>query len=195
MNREQLKELGLTDEQIEEVMKAHGKSDNEYKEKAEQVDTLQSQIDDYKGQIAERDTQLEDVSEKAKGNEELTAQLDELKQLNEQTKTDYENKLNEQAFYHKLDNTLTSATARNTKALKTLLDLDIIKLEDGELKGLNEQPESLQKEHDYLFEQEEKPSNSPQIVNPGNPQGNGTGGNDDPFAAKLAKYNEKKEVM
>lgn len=189
MNREQLKELGLTDEQIEEVMKAHGKSVNEYKEKAEQVDTLQSQIDDYKGQIAERDTQLEELSEKAQGNEELTAQLDELKQLNEQTKTDYENKLNEQAFNHKLDNTLTSAKARNTKAVKALLDLDIIKLEDGELKGLNEQLESLQKEHDYLFEQEEKPSNSPQIVNPGNPQGNGTGGNDDPFAAKLAKYN------
>lgn len=160
MNREELKELGLSDEQIEAVMKSHGKSVNDLKEKAEQVDTLNTQIDDYKEQLQQRDTQLEELSEKAKGNEDLTAQLDELKAQNEQTKNDYETKLNEQAFNHKLDNTLTGAKAKNTKAVKALLDLDIIKHEDGELKGLNEQLETLKSEHDYLFEQEQtgKPS-------------------------------------
>src|SRR5690625_1099203 len=101
MNREQLKELGLTDEQVEKVMKEYGKSINEIKEKADKTETLESQIDDYKKQLEERDTQLNELSEKAKGNEELTAQINELKEQNETTKTEYEEKLQQQAFEHK----------------------------------------------------------------------------------------------
>src|SRR5690554_1450014 len=98
MTREELKALGLTDEQIEKVMASHGKALNEYKEKAEKVDTLESQIEDYKGQLSERDEQLEDLAKKAKDNEELAAEIEQLKEINETTKTEYEGKLQKQAF-------------------------------------------------------------------------------------------------
>lgn len=188
MTREELKALGLTDEQIESVMTSHGKTVNTIKDKADSVDSLLSQIDDYKQQIEERDTQLNELSEKAKGNEELTAQIDELKTQNESTKTEYEGKLQQQAFDHKLDSTLSGAKVKNTKAVKALLDMDTIKLDGDVLKGLDDQLNSLKENESYLFEQETEP-NSPTIVTPGNPNGGTNTGDDDPFAAKMAKYN------
>lgn len=191
MTREELKALGLTDEQIDKVMASHGKTLNEVKEKADKVDGLESQIEDYKGQLAERDEQLEDLGKKAKDNEELTAEIEQLKEANEITKTEYEGKLQQQAFDHKLETTLGSAKAKNTKAIKALLDMDTIKLDGDILKGLDTQLEGLKESDPYLFEEEKDP-NSPKIVTPGNPDGGSDGGSDggddDPFAAKLAKY-------
>ena len=71
MSREELKELGLTDEQIDKVMASHGKAIKETKEKADKVESLEGQIDDYKQQIKDRDKQLTDLEGKAKGNEDL----------------------------------------------------------------------------------------------------------------------------
>ncbi|WP_193064904.1 phage scaffolding protein [Oceanobacillus oncorhynchi] len=198
MNREELKELGLTDEQIDKVMASHGKVVNSIKEKADKVDGLESQIEDYKQQIADRDTQLEELGEKAKGNEELTAQIDELKQQNETTKSEYEQKLEQQAFDHTLEKSLTSANLKkdkdgnlgtSLKAIKSLLDMDTIKLDGETLKGLDDQLNGLKENASYLFEQEEQQQTPPPtIVNPGNPNG-GSNEPADPFAAKLAKYN------
>lgn len=171
MKREFLKELGLTDEQIDKVMGEHGKSLNEYKDKAESVESLETQINDYKGQIKERDNQLKELGEKAKGNEELTTQIDQLKKQNEATKTEYETQLNQQAFDHKLENALNSAKVKNSKALKALLDMDTIKLDGETLKGLDDQVKSLKESDSYLFEQEDTGKPAPKIVTPGNPNG------------------------
>ena len=186
MTREELKELGLTDEQIDKVMASHGKALNAVRDKADKVEILESQIEDYKTQLADRDKQLKDLGEKAKGNEELTAQIEELKQQNEATKSEYEEKLQKQLFDHVLEKSLTGAKVKNVKAVKALLDVDMIKLDGDILKGLDEQVAKLKESDAYLFE-EEKKEQPPKIVTPGNPDGgNNTG--DDPFAAKLAKY-------
>lgn len=178
MNREFLKELGLSDEQIDKVMAEHGKTVNSMKEKADKVETLESQIEDYKQQLEERDNQLNDLSEKAKGNEELLSQINELKQQNEQTKTEYEEKLQKQAFEHKLESTLAAAKVKNVKAVKALLDLDSIKLDGDKLLGLDDQLNNLKENESYLFEQED--NSGIQIVAGGNPNG-GSGNIKNPF--------------
>src|SRR5690625_1196654 len=188
MNREFLKEQGLNDEQIEAVMREYGKSINDYKERADKVDGLEAQIEDYKKQIAERDEQLEVLSEQAKGNEDLTAQIEELKQQNEQTAKEYQEKLEKQAFEHRLHNTLKDEGVRNVKAVKALLDVESIKLDGDKLLGLDDQLKSLKETDGYLFQTEEK-DEGPTIVNPGNPKGKGTGSNDNnPFQRILNKY-------
>ena len=187
MNREFLKELGLEDDKIDQIMKEHGKSVKEHKKKAEKVDALEEQIDDYKNQLSERDEQLEELSEKAKGNEELTQQIEELKQQNETTKNEYEQKLQQQAFDHTLENSLTGAKVKNTKAVKALLDMDTIKLDGDTLKGLDEQLNGLKESDPYLFEEEQQEETPKPSFTTGNHQTNGN--DDDPFAAKLAKYN------
>ena len=168
MNREFLKGLGLEDDAIDKVMAEHGKSLNSVKEKADKVDGLESQIEDYKKQIGDRDTQLEEL--KKVDAEGLQAKIDELQQANETTKTEYEEKLQHQAFEHKLDSTLTGAKVKSVKAVKALLDLDSIKLDGDKLLGLDDQLSGLKENESYLFEQEVKP-NSPTIVAGGNPNG------------------------
>ena len=161
MNREQLKELGLTDEQVENVMKEYGKSVNDIKAKADKVDSLESQIQDYQKQIEERDNQLEEL--KKIDAEGLQAKIEELQQLNEQTVSEFEEKLQTQAFEHRLENSLKDAGVRNVKAVKALLDTESIKLDGEALLGLDEQLKGLQESDPYLFaknkEQEEQKPN------------------------------------
>ncbi|MBQ7751850.1 MAG: phage scaffolding protein [Clostridia bacterium] len=51
---------------------------------------------------------------------------------------------------------ITKSGAKNEKAVKSLLELDKISLEDGVLKGALEQIAELRKNCDYLFETETK---------------------------------------
>jgi len=185
MNREFLKEQGLNDEQIEAVMREYGKSINDYKEKAEQADGLQSQIDDYKEQIKQRDEQLDTLSKQAKDNEELAAEIERLKEENKTTADEFQEKLNKQAFDFALERALNKAGAKNEKAVKALLDVESIKLDGDTLLGLDDQLKGLKESDEYLFQQEEE--KKPKIVNEGNPKG-GAGKEEDPFSKILAKY-------
>lgn len=186
MNRDFLKEQGLNDEQIEAVMREYGKSINDYKEKAEQADGLQSQIDDYKEQIKQRDEQLDELSKQAKDNEELTAEIERLKEENKTTADEFQEKLNKQAFDFTLERALNKAGAKNEKAVKALLDVESIKLDGDTLLGLDDQLKGLKESDEYLFQQEEE-EKKPKIVNEGNPKG-GAGKEEDPFSKILAKY-------
>ncbi|PKG30859.1 phage scaffolding protein [Cytobacillus horneckiae] len=144
-------------------------------------------IKNLKEQITSRDNQLEDL--KKVDAEALQQRIQDLQEENSNTKTEYEDKLQKQSFDYALKDALTGAKVRNPKAAKALLDLESIKLDGDKLLGLDAQLNTIKESDPYLFE-EEKPSDpTPQIVAGGNPQGGSAGGNDDPFAAKLAKYN------
>jgi len=156
MNREELKELGLTDEQIDSVMKSHGKTVNSIKEKADKVDGLEAQVEDYKNQLKDRDEQLEELSTKAKDNEELTAEIEKLKESNKNTAAEYQAKLDQQAFEFKLEKALADAKAKNPKAVKALLNVEEIKLDGDKLLGLEDQLKALQESDAYLFGEDAK---------------------------------------
>src|SRR5690606_6805857 len=151
MKRDFLKELGLDDEAISKIMAEHGKTVNALKDDADKVDTLEAQLNDLKNQIKDRDTQLEDLAEKAKGNEDLLKQINDLKDLNEKTAKDYQDKLNAQKLEFAIERSLAEAKARNPRAVKALLDTEAIKLDGDTLLGLEEQLKSLQESDSYLF--------------------------------------------
>lgn len=173
MNREFLKEQGLTDEQIEAVMAEYGKSINSYKEKVDKVDSLQNQIDDYKQQLADRDKQLDDLSKQVKDNEELTAEINRLKEENEKATKELQEKLEKQAFEFALERALNKAGAKNPKAVKALLDTEKIKCVDDNLIGLDEQLTALKESDGYLFGENEPPG-----LKGRKPHDTGTGGTD-----------------
>src|SRR5690625_4919798 len=135
-------------------MKAHGKSVNELKEQVNELESLKAQNEDLNKQLSDRDKQLEEL--KKVDAEGLQAKIDELQQANETTKTEYEQKLQQQAFDYRLESTLSGAKVKNTKAIKALLDMDMIKLDGDTLKGLDTQLESLKESDPYLFDQEEQ---------------------------------------
>ncbi|GIO25103.1 phage scaffolding protein [Oceanobacillus sp. J11TS1] len=193
MNREELKELGLNDEQIEAVMKSHGQTVNQTKE---ELTSAQSERDSLKEQLSERDTQLESLRGKAQGNEELQATIDSLKEANAQAKESYEQKLREQKFNYELERELMTAKARNPKAVRALLDTEVIKLDDdGKIKGLSEQLEGLKESDGYLFVSEEGTTPSSSNFNPGAKQKTNTPKEVDPYEAgkQRALERHKKE--
>lgn len=172
MNREELKALGLSDDQIEKVMASHGKVVNSTKEKADRVESLEAQIVDLNEQIKDRDDQLEEL--KKVDAEGLQTKIDELQQANESTRTEHEEKIAKQQKEFAIELALRDAGALNSKAVKALLDAESIKIDGETLLGLDDQVKALQKSDAYLFRQEVKP-NSPTIVTGGNPNGGGIG--------------------
>ncbi|WP_419892821.1 phage scaffolding protein [Oceanobacillus kimchii] len=148
MKREFLKELGLEDEAIDKIMVEHGKSVNDMKEKADNADTLQKQLDD-------RDKQLKKLSKQAEGNEDLQQTIKDLQKENDDAKKDHEANLAKVRKESKLELALKDAKVRNPKAVKALLDDEKISLDGDNLIGLDDQIKALQESDSYLFEQEE----------------------------------------
>jgi hypothetical protein len=117
----------------------------------DKFDEKNGELKDLKDQLAERDKQLKDLQTKAAGNEELQAEITRLQQENENTRTDYEQKLQAREFDFALESALRDAKAKNPKAVKALINMEAIKLADGKLVGLEEQLKALRESDDYLF--------------------------------------------
>lgn len=130
-----------------------------YVEKSE-LDTVNNSIKDYKKQLQDRDKQLEDLKDKAKGNEELTAEIEKLKEENKNAAKDYEAKIEKLNFDTKLDKALTGAKAKNPKTVKALLNLENLKLNGEDIIGLKEQLEGLKESDGYLFDENSTETNT-----------------------------------
>lgn len=149
MKREDLKKLGLTDEQIEAVMTTHGQ---DMQAVNSQVATLQQSETDLKSQLASRDKDLSKLQKDNKDNEELTDQLktlrDEYKTL-EKTSADNLVKVQRDSALNTL---IGQSKAKNAKAVSALLDADKITFKDGQLGGAKEQLDALVESDPYLFD-------------------------------------------
>lgn len=190
MKREFLKDMKLTDEQIDAIMAENGKDVNGLKE---QVNSLTTEKDGLQSQLTERDTQLKDLKGKVKDSDELTTEIDKLQKANKEAKEKYEADLTAQQKSFLVDKALTNAGARNAKAVSSLLDLDSVEVKDGQLTGLDDQLKALRESDGYMFQEDQQP-NEPQ------PQGGVqiTGGQPKPESAPKidmahASYQEIKE--
>ncbi|MGG5331624.1 phage scaffolding protein [Enterococcus sp. AZ163] len=168
MKREQLKELGLSDEQIGSIMALHGQTVNELNKS---VATAEQERDQFKEQLATNQTELDSLKESAKGNEELTQQLTDLQEKFNSAKTESETKLAEQQKDFAIKLALKEAQALDEDIVLSQLDKDTIKVVDGKLQGFEEQLKGLQESKTFLFQQEENTPATPKIVVGGNPQG------------------------
>ncbi|KST46389.1 phage scaffolding protein [Enterococcus durans] len=153
MKREELKELGLTDEQIGSVMALHGVTVNELNSR---VSTAEQQATQYQEQLDKNQNELNDFKANAKGNEDLTKQLEDLQSKFDETKTSSEQQIADLKKSSAIDLALTQAGAKNIKAAKALLDGESLELTDEGLKGLDEQLAALKESDGYLFGQSEQ---------------------------------------
>lgn len=102
-------------------------------------------------QLKERDNQLIQLQKTVKGNEELTNQINDLREANTKSQQEYENKVLEIQKSYELEKVLTSSGARNTSALKGMLDLEKCTFKEGKYTGLDEQIAQIKKDNDWLF--------------------------------------------
>lgn len=102
-------------------------------------------------QLQERDKQLDTLQKSAKGNEELTKQINDLKEANTKAQEEYNAKVLEIQKSYELDKVLTSSGARNSSALKGMLDLSKCEFKEGKYIGLDEQIAQVKKDNEWLF--------------------------------------------
>lgn len=99
-------------------------------------------------------------------NKKLEGYDPEWKAKAEQAAKDAEAKVAAVQFDTALEAALTVAKAKNPKTVRALLNMDGLKLSDGQIVGLKEQLEAIQKDNDFLFNSDAKP---PKFTRPGTP--------------------------
>ena len=150
MTREFLEEKGITDkETINEILNKFHEGIKDYKDNAERVKTLETENDNLKKQISERDKDLKEL--KKVDVSEMQNKIDELENKNKTQKEEYDKQLIETRKGLLIENALISSKAKNLKAIKGLLDMDKITLENDSINGLDEQIKSLKESDSYLF--------------------------------------------
>ena len=167
MKKEDLLKLGIDEKTVFQIFAIHGKDLEKMKTSVSQITT---ERDALKTQLTEAGATIEGF--KKLKPEELQAAADDYKAKWEQAQTESAAQLASLKFDHALDSALTSAKAKNPKAVQALLSKDVLKLnEDGTILGLKEQLETIQKDNDYLFASDVPlPPPPPVIVKGGNSQ-------------------------
>lgn len=149
MNKEQLLELGLTEEQADKVLNMHKEVLSGFIPKT-RFDEVNETKKDLEQQIRDRDKQLKDLQEKVKGNEELEKTIKELQEANKATKEQYEDKIRDMTINAAIQSKLTDA--KYPDLLLTKFDRSKLSIaEDGTVLGIDEQLTALKEQYKDLF--------------------------------------------
>lgn len=171
MTKEQLLEMGLTEEQTDKVLNMHKEVLAGFIPKA-RFDEVNETKKDLEQQIRDRDKQLKDLQEKVKGNEELEKTIKELQEANKATKEQYEAKIKDMTIAAAIRSKLTDA--KYPDLLLTKFDQSKLSIaEDGTVLGIDEQLTALKEQYRDLFKPDLKgrePNNTggtpPGVKNP-----------------------------
>lgn len=124
---------GITDDMIQQIMTLHG-VDLE-KNKVNLDDYIpKNQFDELNGKLTAKQKEYDDLVESYANKEKNTA----------------------------INQAISNAKGKNTKAILALVDSDKITYKDGKLEGLEDQLKELQKSDAYLFDAPVKLDNIPQ---------------------------------
>ena len=103
---------------------------------------------------------LEELKGKAGLSDEYKAQIDKLKDEAKKAEEAHKATITQMKRDSAIESALTSAKARNTKAVRALLDEGKLVLnEDGSLSGLKEQIEAVKKDNAFLFDSSDDDNN------------------------------------
>lgn len=157
MKKEEFIALGISEELAAKAEKASQEELKGYVEKSKH-DEIVEENKTLKMQVTDRDKQLETLKASAGDNEELKKQIETMKQQNADQEKAHKAELAQIRLDNAIDAALIGAGAKNGKAVKALIDVSKVKLEeDGKLSGWDDQIKALQKSDAYLFLQEGNP--------------------------------------
>lgn len=156
MKKEELIAKGLTEEQIKAVLELYNAKIKDYVPKAD-LETAQGQIKALEDTIKDRDKQLKAIEKNVGDNEELRKQIEKLQNDNKTANEQYKTEVTQLKINSAVDMALTKAGAKTLKAVKALIDIDKISVdESGNVTGIEEQIKGLAEGEDtkYLFNSE-----------------------------------------
>ena len=203
MTKEELVKLGLTEDLAKTVAEASAAELKEFIPKSRFNEVSESNKA-LKTQITDRDKQLETLKKASGDAEAMKTKIEELQAANKTAAEEHEAQIRQIRMDHAVESALTGAKAKNVKAVRALLNLDDLDVDDdGKVKGLDKQIKKLAEADDtkFLFDATEdagagadggaagKPKVNVFGMNPANPDtGNGTDGQST-GAAFAAQYN------
>lgn len=155
MKTEKLKELGLTEDQISEVMKENGK---DIASEQKRLQAAELERDNYKGQLETAQTALKefegiDVKELQGKVQTLTADL-------AAKETEYQGRIADMQFTDLLKGEIQKRGGRNMKAVMGILDMEALKQSKDQSKDVAEALDAAMESDAYLFGSNE-PINNP----------------------------------
>lgn len=185
MKTDFLKNLGITEQSvIDQIMAENGRDVDKIRT---ELNTTKQQVTDLQGQLTAKDGEIADLQKKVGDTDSLNQQIAQLTT----DKTNLTNELNTKVTQiqkdHAVEGRIRDRKGKNVKAIKALLDEDKITFENGELGGIDEQLDALEKAEDssMLFGELQTPPAGTHLNNP--PQGGGTPPTSNTFAEAVAK--------
>lgn len=159
MNKEDLLKLGLTEEQAEKVLSANTEQLKGFIPKA-RFDEVNNAKKQAEKDLSDRDKQLETLKNSTGDVETLKNTIKQLQNENKASKEQYEANISKIKLDNAIDNALGNAKAKNSRAVRALLDMEKIKFENDNLSGLDEQLKVLKEAEDskFLFEEIKEPA-------------------------------------
>lgn len=148
MKRETLKELGIAEDIIDKIMAENGKD-------IESAKKPFTDYDDIKKQLGEANTTIEGF--KKLDIEGIKKAADDWKAKAEQAEKDATAKVAEMEFSGRLDGAIVAAKGKNAKAVRALLDVNLLKASKNQESDIKSALEALKKDNGYLFETEQVP--------------------------------------
>ena len=143
--KKKLLELGMEQTEIDELVK---EALTGYIAK-EEYDVLQGQVKVHEDKAKELSKTVKELQKDVDASEALKLKLDDL----EGKLSSKDKEIEKVKFDFKLEAKMKEVGAKNIKAIKALIDMEQVKLEDGELVGFDTQIEALKESDSYLFEE------------------------------------------
>ncbi len=151
---------------------------------ADEVGKIIAARDDFESRLKIAQDALEDF--KGVDVKELQGKITTLTNDLATKDREYQDKIADMEFISDLDSAMTSAKAKNTKAVKALLDIDTLKASKNRADDIKKALDEVKKDNDYLFESDEP------VKNPVKDTGNThiTGGMADIMRASMGLKNK-----
>ena len=151
MKKEEIVALGVDEEIAQKIAEVSAEELKGYIPKT-RFDEVNEAKKNAEALVKERDGQLETLKKSAGDSAELQKQISDLQEANKAAVKEYEGKIKQMQIDNAVDKAITGANGKNVKAIRALLNLEKAELsEDGTVKGLSEQLETLAKAEDSSF--------------------------------------------
>ncbi len=150
MTKEQLINLGVPEELAAKIAVESLKELEGYVEKSKftELETVKKQLEEGNTTLSK---QLEEIKKSTGSSTELKKQIEDMQLANKTKAEEYEKTISQLKLDNALEIALINAGAKNNKAVRALLDLEKVKIENEKLVGMDEQLSELKKSADYLF--------------------------------------------
>lgn len=152
---ELLKDVEGREDIIKKIMAENGKDIEAAKG---ELAKAEADRDKYKGQLDEATESLEKFKDVKP--EELSAEIEKLQQTIKDKDTEYAQKIADMEFNSAIEKAITEAGAKNTKAVKALLDIEALKGSKNQKDDIASALETVKKDNEYMFGSNEPINNS-----------------------------------